>query len=177
MPRLTMKRRSTGELLHYLLYYIVLCCIRRRSTGEGAQLLLAHRPVQTVWLQAGCVQAAAVPRLHLCASVGLLKPVHPSMCLLIDCRQADLQRMDILINGEAVDALARIVHREKAQHVGRRLVAKLKVCAISRSVADAGTRRLVAVELYRRSVQGMACRLVARLARPRASGRPGCVCR
>ncbi len=41
-------------------------------------------------------------------------------------RQADLQRLDILINGEAVDALARICHRGKAPAVGRRLVAKLR---------------------------------------------------
>lgn len=50
------------------------------------------------------------------------------LCVCFVCRQADLQRMDILINGEAVDALARVVHRDKAQNVGRRLVAKLKVC-------------------------------------------------
>ncbi|KAL4425285.1 hypothetical protein ABPG75_009301 [Micractinium tetrahymenae] len=41
-------------------------------------------------------------------------------------RVADLQRLDILINGEAVDALARIVHRDKAQAVGRRLCTKLR---------------------------------------------------
>lgn len=43
------------------------------------------------------------------------------------CRSADLQRLDILINGESVDALARVVHRDKAQAVGRRLCAKLRV--------------------------------------------------
>ncbi|GAB4818255.1 hypothetical protein N2152v2_005301 [Parachlorella kessleri] len=41
-------------------------------------------------------------------------------------RQADLQRLDILINTEPVDALARICHRNKATAVGRRLVAKLR---------------------------------------------------
>ncbi|PSC76214.1 translation factor GUF1 mitochondrial isoform X1 isoform B [Micractinium conductrix] len=41
-------------------------------------------------------------------------------------RSADLQRLDILINGESVDALARVVHRDKAQAVGRRLCAKLR---------------------------------------------------
>ncbi|KAI3434957.1 hypothetical protein D9Q98_003011 [Chlorella vulgaris] len=41
-------------------------------------------------------------------------------------RKADLQRLDILINTEAVDALARIVHRDKAQAVGRRLCTKLR---------------------------------------------------
>jgi translation elongation factor EF-4 len=32
-----------------------------------------------------------------------------------------------MINGEAVDALARVTHRDKATAVGRRLCAKLRV--------------------------------------------------
>ena len=39
---------------------------------------------------------------------------------------ADLVKMDILINGDKVDALAVIVHRSQAQSRGRNLVAKLR---------------------------------------------------
>lgn len=71
-----------------------------------------------------CRQVWAAPGYPHCRSscTALLLPR-----LRFLCRQADLQRLDILINGEAVDALARVAHRDKAQAVGRRLVAKLRV--------------------------------------------------
>ncbi len=44
----------------------------------------------------------------------------------IDYREADLVRLDIMINGDPVDALAVIVHKDKAYHQGRAVALKLK---------------------------------------------------
>ncbi len=44
----------------------------------------------------------------------------------LDFRPSRLVRLNILINGEAVDALSLIVHHEKAQFRGRELVEKMK---------------------------------------------------
>ncbi|HET9613438.1 MAG TPA: elongation factor 4, partial [Candidatus Limnocylindrales bacterium] len=41
-------------------------------------------------------------------------------------RPANLAKVDILVNGEPVDALSLIVHRDKAQNVGRALAERLK---------------------------------------------------
>ncbi len=41
-------------------------------------------------------------------------------------READLVRLDILVNQEPVDALSMIVHREKAYQMGRMLITKMK---------------------------------------------------
>lgn len=45
---------------------------------------------------------------------------------LIGYRQNPLVKLDILINGDPVDPLATIVHRDKAYYVGKALVEKLK---------------------------------------------------
>ncbi|MBP7184978.1 MAG: translation elongation factor 4 [Saprospiraceae bacterium] len=44
----------------------------------------------------------------------------------LDYRASDLVRLDILLNGDVVDALSALVHRTKAESVGRRMCSKLK---------------------------------------------------
>jgi GTP-binding protein LepA len=45
---------------------------------------------------------------------------------LIGYRENPLVKLDILINGDPVDSLAMIVHRDKAYNVGRAMAEKLK---------------------------------------------------
>ena len=45
---------------------------------------------------------------------------------LLDYRATDLVKLDIKLNGEQVDALSALVHRSKAEQMGRRMCEKLK---------------------------------------------------
>ncbi len=44
----------------------------------------------------------------------------------IEYRESNLVKLDILLNGDAVDALSALVHREKAEAFGRRICKRLK---------------------------------------------------
>ena len=55
-------------------------------------------------------------------------------------RAADLVKLDILVNGEPVDAFSSIVHRDKAESRARLLAAKLK--------------EVIPTQLYQVSIQG-----------------------
>ena len=44
----------------------------------------------------------------------------------LDYRTSHLVKLDVMINGDAVDALSTIVHRDKAYEMGRKLVKKLR---------------------------------------------------
>jgi len=44
----------------------------------------------------------------------------------LDYRESDIAKMDILLNGDKVDALSALIHRSRAQDFGRKLCTKLK---------------------------------------------------
>jgi GTP-binding protein LepA len=44
----------------------------------------------------------------------------------LDYRESDIAKMDILLNGDPVDALSALIHRSRAQDFGRKLCSKLK---------------------------------------------------
>ncbi|MDY7000291.1 MAG: translation elongation factor 4 [Thermodesulfobacteriota bacterium] len=68
---------------------------------------------------------------------------------IIGFRPADLVKLDILINGEPVDALSSIVHREKAARQGRAVALKLKY-AIPRQLFEVVIQAAIGAKIVAR---------------------------
>src|SRR6185312_1253478 len=65
-------------------------------------------------------------------------------------QQADLVKLDLLINGEKVDALAVIVHREQSQYKGRQLAEKMQEL-IPRQMFDVAIQATIGAHIIARS--------------------------
>jgi GTP-binding protein LepA len=69
---------------------------------------------------------------------------------LIGWREGDLAKLDVLVNGDPVDALASIVHRDKVQSRGRGLTDKMKEM-IPRQMYDVAIQTAIGSKIISRS--------------------------
>ncbi|MDZ4698531.1 MAG: translation elongation factor 4 [Rhodothermales bacterium] len=68
---------------------------------------------------------------------------------VLDYRQSELVKLDVMINGDPVDTLSTIVHRDKAYEIGRKLTKKL--------------RELIPRQMFEVAIQaGIGSRIIAR---------------
>ncbi|MCX7628505.1 MAG: translation elongation factor 4 [Methylophilaceae bacterium] len=80
----------------------------------------------------------------------------------LEFRPADLVKLDILVNGERVDALSLIVHRANSVHRGRELVAKMREL-IPRQMFDVAIQAAIGANIIaRETVKAMRKNVLAK---------------
>jgi len=72
---------------------------------------------------------------------------------LLDYREADVVKLDILINGDPVDALSVILHRSKSAYRGRELAKKLKEL-IERQMFEVNIQAAIGTKILARETLG-----------------------
>lgn len=100
---------------------VIKLCEERRGEQKGIQYASAERVIVTYELPLAEVIFDFYDRLKT-ATKGYASMDYE----LAGYRRNPLVKVDMLINGDRVDALSTIVHREKAYHVGRALAEKLR---------------------------------------------------
>ena len=96
-------------------------CEEKRGTQKNLHYLATNRVVVTYEMPFAEIVYDFFDRLKSATRGYASMDYHP-----IDYRASDLVRLDIMLNGEVVDALAVIVHRDRAYPYGRALALKLK---------------------------------------------------
>jgi GTP-binding protein LepA len=100
---------------------VIKLCEERRGTQVGIQYASKDRVIVSYELPLGEVLFDFYDRLKS-STKGYASMDYE----LIGYRANPLVKLDMMVNGEPIDALSAIVHREKAQHVGRQLAEKLR---------------------------------------------------
>jgi len=100
---------------------VIRLCEERRGTQIGIQYASQDRVIVSYELPLGEVLFDFYDRLKS-STKGYASMDYD----LIGYRKNPLVKLDMLVNGEPIDALSAIVHKDKAQHVGRSLASKLR---------------------------------------------------
>jgi GTP-binding protein LepA len=100
---------------------IMTLCIEKRGMLTNQTYLTTDRVELTFEMPLGEVVFDFYDKLKTISRGYASFDYHP-----IGKKESDLIKLDILLNGEKVDALSALIHRDHAQELGRKMCAKLK---------------------------------------------------